>query len=97
METETPMMLLFVSNRTELNSISTDMKQFLELAYDNIETECMMPAENKNRDIPPFSLKSNVLCLPEKKKHNNKAYDHFQEQGKKAFYFEVAKSDIPFF
>ncbi len=82
-ETETPMMLLFVSNGTELNSIATDMKQLLELAYDNIETECMMPEEYKNRDIPAFSLKTNVPCLPEKKKHDNKTYDHFQEQGKK--------------
>ncbi len=97
METETPMMLLFVSNGTELNSISTDMKQLLELAYDNINTECMMPEEYKSRDIPAFSLKTNVPHLPEKKKHNNKAYDHFQEQGKKAFHFEVAKSDVPFF
>jgi hypothetical protein len=38
METETPMMLLFVSNGMEHSSISTDMKQLLDLAYDNIET-----------------------------------------------------------
>jgi hypothetical protein len=83
METETPMMLLFVSNWTELNSISTDMKQLLELAYDDIETDCMMPEEYENRDISTFSLKTNVPRLPEKKKHDNKAYDPFQEQGKK--------------
>ena len=57
----------------------------------------MMPEEYKNRDMPAFSLKINVPRLPEKKKSNNKAYNHFQEQGKKAFHFEVAKSDIPFF
>ncbi len=96
-ETETPMMLLFVSNRIDNSSITSDMKQLLELAYDDIKTEYMMPEEYKNRDIPAISLKLKVPCLPEKKKHENKAYNHFHEQGKKAFYFEVAKSNIPFF
>jgi hypothetical protein len=35
--------------------------------------------------------------LTEKKKQDNKAYNHFREQGKKAFHFEVAKTDSPFF
>ncbi len=56
-----------------------------------------MPEEYKNRDMPAFSLKLNVPRLPEKKKDNNKAYDHFRKQGKKAFHFEVAKSNIRFF
>jgi hypothetical protein len=73
METETPMMLLFVSNGTEHSSISTDLKQLMELAYDNIETELMMHEEYKNRDMPAFSLKLNVPRLPEKKKDDNKA------------------------
>ncbi len=47
--------------------------------------------------MPVFSLKLNVPRLPEKRKQDNKAYDHTWEQGKKAFYFEVAKSEIPFF
>jgi hypothetical protein len=94
METETPMMLLFASNGTDHSSMSVDLKQILELAYDDIETELMMPEEYENRDMPAFSLKLNA---PHKKKHDNKAYDHFHEQGKKAFHFEVAKSDIPFF
>ncbi len=97
METETPMILLFVSNRTEHSSISADLKQLLELAYNDIDTEGMMPEEYKNKDIPVFSLKINNPRLPEKKKHDNKAYDHIQEQEKKAFHFKVAKSDIPFF
>jgi hypothetical protein len=97
METETLMMLLFVSNITEHSSISADLKQLLELAYNDIDTEGMMPEEYKNKDIPVISLKINVPRLPEKKKHNNKAYYHIQEQGKKAFHFEVAKSNIPFF
>ncbi len=97
METETPMMLLFVSNGIDNSSITSDMKQLLKLAYNDIETECMMPEEYKNRDIPTFSLKLNVPCLPEKKKQENKAYNHFLKQGKKAFHFEVAKSNIPFF
>jgi hypothetical protein len=97
METETPMMLLFVSNGTEHSSIASDMKQLIELAYDDIKTKLMMPEEYENRDMPAFSLKVNAPCLPEKKKNNNKAYDHLREQGKKSFHFEVAKSDIPFF
>ncbi len=56
-----------------------------------------MPEEYKNKDIPAFSLKINVPRLPEKKKHDNKTYDHIEEQGKKAFLFKVAKSNIPFF
>jgi hypothetical protein len=39
METETLMMLLFVSNGTEHSSISADLKQLLELAYNDIDTE----------------------------------------------------------
>ncbi len=92
---EMPMMLLFVGNGTEHSSISADLKQLL--AYDDIDTEGMMSEEYENKDIPVFSLKINVPHLPEKKKHNNKAYDHIREQGKKSFHFEVAKSDIPFF
>jgi hypothetical protein len=69
----------------------------MELAYDDIETKLLMPEEYKNRAMPTFSLKINAPCLPEKKKNNNKAYDHLREQGKKAFHFKVAKSDIPFF
>ncbi len=92
-----PMMLSFVSNGTEHSSISADLKQLLELAYNDIDTEGIMPEEYENKDIPVFSLKINVPCLPETKKHNNKVYGHIQEQGKKAFHFEVAKSDIPLF
>ncbi len=76
METETPMMLLFVSNRTEHSSISADLNQLLELAYDDMDTEGMMPEEYKNKDIPVFSLKINIPHLPEKKKHDNKVYGH---------------------
>ncbi len=45
METETPMMLLFVSNGTEHSSIVSDMKQLMELAYNDIETKLMMLEE----------------------------------------------------
>ncbi len=69
----------------------------MELAYDDIETNLMMPEEYKNRDMPMFSLKVNTPRLPEKKKNDNKAYDHLHKQGKKTFHFEVAKSDVPFF
>jgi hypothetical protein len=97
METETPMMLLFVSNGTDNGSITLDMRQLLELAYDDIETGCMLPEEYEDRDLPVFSLKLNVPRLPEKRKQDNKACDHIHEQGKKAFHFVVAKSDILFF
>jgi hypothetical protein len=97
MEMETPMMLLFLSNGTDNSSITSDMKQLLELAYNDIKTDCMMPEGYKNRDIPAFSPKLNIPRLPEKKKHENKAYNHFCEQGKKAFQCEVARSNIPFF
>ncbi len=91
------MMLLFVSNRADNGSITSDMRQLLELAYNNIKTGCMLPEEYEDRDMPAISLKLNVPRIPEKRKQDNKAYDHIREQGKKAFHFEVAKSDIPFF
>ena len=52
METETPMMLLFVSNGTDYSSMSADLKQVLELAYDDIETELMMPEELRTGTCP---------------------------------------------
>ncbi len=91
------MMLLFVSNGMDNGSITSDMRQLLELAYDDIEKGCMLPKEYEDRDMPAFSLKLNIPRLPEKRKQDNKAYDHICEQGKKTFHFEVAKSDIPFF
>ncbi len=45
METETPMMLLLVSNSTDPLSISTDITQMLETAYNSIEMDEMMPEE----------------------------------------------------
>ncbi len=60
METETPMMLLFVSNGTDNGSIMSAMRQLLELAYNNIKTGCMLPEEYEDRDTPAFSLKLNI-------------------------------------
>ncbi len=60
MESETPMMLLFVSNVMDNGSIMLDMRQLLEPAYNNIEMGCMLPEENVDRDMPAFSLKLNV-------------------------------------
>ncbi len=45
METETPTMLLFVSNGIDNDSITLDMRQLLELAYNNIKMGCMLPEE----------------------------------------------------
>jgi hypothetical protein len=98
METETPMMLLFVCNGTDHSSITTDVRQLLDLAYQDIEEESMLPEEYENRDIPRFAIRLNVPRLPEKKSDKeNKAYDHLREQGKKAFHLEVAKHDLAFF
>jgi hypothetical protein len=37
MEMETPMMLLFLCNGTDQGSITTDIKQMLEIAHEDIE------------------------------------------------------------
>jgi hypothetical protein len=51
-----------------------------------------------NKDIPHFNLQMNVPQLPvETKLTNNKGYNHYKEQGRNAFHFEVAKEDIPYF
>jgi hypothetical protein len=98
METETPMMLLFVCNGTDQSSIATNLRHMLDIAYEDIDEEGMMPEQYKNRDLPKFALRLNVPRLPEKKSaKDNKAYDHLREHGKKAFHLEVAKSDQEFF
>jgi hypothetical protein len=82
METETLMMLLFVSNGMDHTSILTDLKQVLELAYNDIDTESMMPKEYESRDVPAFSLKINVPRLPGKSKNdNNKSLQGTGEKG----------------
>ncbi len=45
METETPMMLLLVCNGTDQGSVTTDIKQMLEIARENIAVKRMMPEE----------------------------------------------------
>jgi hypothetical protein len=98
METETPLMLLFLCNGTDHSSILNDTRQMLDLAYDNIKTNGMMPEEFDNKDIPEFSLRVNVPRMPfDGKKTDNKAFDHYSNQGKKAFHFEVAKEDVAYF
>jgi hypothetical protein len=43
-------------------------------------------------------LPLNVPCLPADTKQNTKkSYDHYKEQGKKAYHFEVAKEEVPYF
>jgi hypothetical protein len=98
METETPLMLLFVCNETDQGSILSDTRQMPDLTYDDIEQNEMMPEEFKNKDIPQFTLRLNVPCLPANTKQNaNKTYDHYKEQGKKAYHFKVAKEKVPYF
>ena len=94
MKTETPIMLLFVCNGTDQSSMLNDTCQMLDLAYDDIETNGMMPKEFDNKDFPEFALRVNVNvpCLPtDRKKTNNKAFDNYSNQGKKAFHFKVAQ------
>jgi hypothetical protein len=98
METETPVMLLFVCNGTDQGSIKTDTRQMLETTLDDIELNGMAPKEIKNRDIPYLTLKlSAPRVLSKSKQTTNKAYDHTKEHGKKAFHFKVAKTDISHF
>ncbi len=52
METETPLMLLFVCNGTDQSSVLSDTRQMLDLAYNDIKSNGMMPEEFENKDIP---------------------------------------------
>jgi hypothetical protein len=97
METETPMMLLFVSNGTDPKSITNNITQMLDTAFDDVDQEGMMPEEFKYREIPKFTLKLNAPRLPSQTKETHKAYDHFKEQGKKAYHCKAAKEDVPYF
>ena len=70
----------------------------LDTALNNVEQHGMLPEEFKNKDIPHFTLRLNAPCLPtETKSTNNRGYEYFKEHGKKAFHFEVAKEEIPYF
>jgi hypothetical protein len=93
METETPMMLLFVSNGTDPKSIT----QMLDTAFDNVDQEGMMPEVFEHMEIPKFTLKLNAPHLPSQTKESHKVYDHLKEQGKKAFHCKVAKESVPYF
>ncbi len=79
METKTPVMFLFVCNGTDITSILLDMKQMLELAYEDIEENRMTPEEFKDKEIPHFTLRVKVPRLPaDNNKHNtNKGYNHY--------------------
>jgi hypothetical protein len=86
-ETETPLMLVFVCNRTDQASIISDTKQMLDTMLDNIKQNGMLPEEFENMDIPHFTLHLNMHCLPANTKLlNNKGYDHYKEHGKKTFH-----------
>jgi hypothetical protein len=98
MEMETPLMLLFVCNGMDQGGILLDIRQMLDLAYNNIEQNRMMPEEFKNKYIPQFTLRLNVPCLLADTKQNaNKTYDHNKEQGKKAYHFKVVKEEVLYF
>jgi hypothetical protein len=98
METETPMMLLFVSNHgMDLTSIANNITQILDTAFDHMDLEGMMPEEFEHKEIPKFTLKLNTPCLPSQTREAHKAYDQFKEQGKKAFHCKLAKENVPYF
>ncbi len=91
-------MLLFVCNGTNQGSILSDTRQILDLAYNDIKQNRMMPEEFENKDIPHFTLRLNVPRLPAGTKQNsNKNYDHYKEQGIKAYNFEVTKEEFNYF
>ena len=70
----------------------------LDLAYDDIKINGMMPEKFDNKDIPEFTVQVNVPRLPSNgKKTNNKAFNNYSNQGKKAFHFKVAKEDVAYF
>ncbi len=95
---ETPLMLLFVCNGMDQASITSDTKQMLDTALEDIKQNGMLPEEFENKDIPHFTLCLNVPRLPAKMKlSNNKGYDHYKEHGKKAFHFEVVKDKVNYF
>ena len=48
-------------------------------------------------EVPEFTLRLNAPRLPSQTKQNHKSYDHFKDQGKKAYHCEVAKELVPFF
>ncbi len=79
METETPMMLLFVSNGTDPTSIVNDITQMLDTAFNHVDQEGMMPEEFEHKENPKFTLKSNAPRLPSQTREAHKAYDQFKE------------------
>ncbi len=48
MEMETPMILLIVCNGTDQGSITANIKQMMEIAYEDIDVEGMLPEEFEN-------------------------------------------------
>jgi hypothetical protein len=97
MATETPMILLFVSNGMDPTSIANNITQMLDTAFDHVDQEGMMQEEFEHKEIPKFTLKLNAPCLPSQTREAHKAYDQFKEQGKKVFHCEVAKENVPYF
>jgi hypothetical protein len=91
-------MLLFVCNGTDHSSILNGTYQMLDLACDDIETNRMMSEEFNTKDTPEFTLRVNVPRLPsDRKKTDNKAFNNYSNQGKRALHFEVAKEDLAYF
>jgi hypothetical protein len=63
METETPIILLFVCNWTNQESIISDSKQMLKTALEDIKENRMKPKEFDNREIPCFTLRLNAHLI----------------------------------
>ncbi len=90
-------MLLFVFNGTDAASIQSDIRQMLETALDEVDMNGMMSEEFDHMEVPEFTLPLNAPRLPSQTKQIHKTYDHFKDQGKKAYHCEVAKELVPFF
>lgn len=99
--TETPYMLLFVYNKTEEESIIRDLQAMFKIARDVLREEDLLPSEYERPEGEEvsFAIRVNGPRIPgmrrdNKKKKKDNDFDRLQDQGKKAFHFEVAKEDI---
>jgi hypothetical protein len=64
MKTKTLVMLLFVCNGTETESIILDKRQMLDSSYEDIDKNEMMPEEFENKDIPHLPCVSTSHAFP---------------------------------
>ena len=90
-----------MNNRTEEDSIIRDLQAMFKIARESLSAEDMLPSEYEREegDEVKFAIRVNGPRMPgqkrdKKKKKKDNDFDRLQDQGKKAFHFEVAKEDI---